>query len=88
MDEEEDDDDDEDDGTDERGPYGVSASGASTGLPAPCCASASRHLVRILRRTARNAPKTNTYTTITSPNMIHKVVERVAVTASATRMFW
>lgn len=30
----------------------------------------------------------NTYTTITRASMIHRVVERVEVTASATRMFW
>lgn len=44
--------------------------------------------MRILSRMARNEPKTKTYTTITRPNMIHRLVERVDVTASATRMFW
>lgn len=28
-----------------------------------------------------------TYTTTTSPNMVHKELERAPVTASATRMF-
>lgn len=49
--------------------------------------SAMRQRVRIFRMTARNAPNTITYTTMTRPSIVHSELARVSVTASETRMW-
>lgn len=47
-----------------------------------------RQRVRIFRTTARNEPKTATYTTMTMPSIAHSDPARVPVTASETLMCW